>query len=271
MICTLGDLLLDVVVRLDAPIAADTDTYGRTRVAPGGQAANVAAWVAALGGSARFVGKRARDAAGGILAEELRRVSVDLVGPEVPEGTGTVVSIADPAGRRSMLTDRGVAPELGPEEIDPAWLGGVTTLHVAGYSLVRAPIRDASVRAAALARGGGARVSLDLSATSAIEEVGVGPFREIVRELRPDVVFGNAEEMRLVGRLDAEIVAEKRGARGCVVRRGGKERAYAAEPTELVDTTGAGDAFAAGFLLDGPELGLRAAARCVATMGAFPP
>ena len=117
MVCALGDLLLDVVVRLEAPIAADTDTSGRTRVAPGGQAANVEAWVAALGGRARFVGKRARDAAGRMLAEELRRVGVDVVGPEVADGTGTVVSLADPEGRRSMLTDRGVAPELAAAEV----------------------------------------------------------------------------------------------------------------------------------------------------------
>ena len=63
MICALGDLLLDVVVRLDGPVAEDSDAYGRTHVGAGGQAANVAAWVTALGGHARFVGRRARDPA----------------------------------------------------------------------------------------------------------------------------------------------------------------------------------------------------------------
>lgn len=270
MVCALGDLLLDVVVRLDAPIAADTDTYGRTRVAPGGQAANVASWVAALGGRSRFVGKRARDAAGRMLTGELRRLGVDVVGPEVADGTGTVVSLADPDGRRSMLTDRGVAPELAAGEIDPEWYAGSETLHLPSYSLVRAPVRDAALRSASLAREAGARVSVDLSGTSAIAELGLGPFRQLLDDLRPEVVFGNEDEVGLVGRIDAEVVVEKRGARGCVVRRGRDEHVYAADPTELVDTTGAGDAFAAGFLLEGPELGLRAAARCVATLGAFP-
>ncbi|MGH3035389.1 MAG: PfkB family carbohydrate kinase, partial [Gaiellaceae bacterium] len=96
MICTLGDLLLDVVVRLDGPIAADTDAYGRTLVGPGGQAANVAAWVVALGGRARFLGKRARDPAGRILLDELRGRGVEVAGPEEAAGTGTVVSIAAP-------------------------------------------------------------------------------------------------------------------------------------------------------------------------------
>jgi sugar/nucleoside kinase (ribokinase family) len=81
VLCTLGDLLLDVIVRLDGPIAEDTDTYGRTRVGPGGQAANVAAWTAALGRPTRFIGKRARDPAGRFLADELRRRGVDVAGP----------------------------------------------------------------------------------------------------------------------------------------------------------------------------------------------
>src|SRR5688572_33284102 len=96
MVCSLGDLLLDVIVRLDGPIAEDTDTYGRTRVGAGGQAANVAAWVAALGGSARFIGKRADDPAGRIVAAELDKRGVDVRGPAVERGTGTVVSIATP-------------------------------------------------------------------------------------------------------------------------------------------------------------------------------
>src|SRR5688572_14799877 len=112
MVCSLGDLLLDVVVRLDGPIAEDTDTYGRTRVGPGGQAANVAAWVAALGGRPRFVGKRAADPAGRMLARELELRGVEIAGPEAESGTGTVVSIASVDGKRTMLTDRGVSPDL---------------------------------------------------------------------------------------------------------------------------------------------------------------
>ena len=262
MICTLGDLLLDVVVRLDAPIAGDTDTYGRTRVGPGGQAANVAAWVAALGGAARFIGKRAADPAGLMLAEELRRRRVELAGPEEEAGTGTVVSVATPDGRRTMLTDRGIAPELSPAEVDPGWLDGCEWLHVAGYSLAVSPIREAALSVAALAPC----VSLDLSSTAAIEAAGVDEFRATMDALRPQLVFANEEEARLVGELDAERVVLKRGAGGIVVG----ETAYEARPAEVVDTTGAGDALAAGFLLGGPELGLDAAARCVATMGAFP-
>jgi ribokinase len=263
VICTLGDLLLDVVVRLDAPITEDTDTYGRTRVGPGGQAANVAAWVAALGGNARFIGKRARDTAGALLAEELTRRGVELAGPVAESGTGTVVSVATPDGKRTMLTDRGVAPELTPEELDPAWLDGGTWLHVPGYSLVTSPIREAALAAAAHAPG----VSVDFSSTAAIQAAGVDAFRETVEALGPDVVFATEDEAALIGEIETKTVVVKKGAAGVLVG----ERAYEARAAEVVDTTGAGDAFAAGFLVDGLEAGLDAAAQCVATMGAFPP
>src|SRR5919109_1600734 len=186
MICALGDLLLDVVVRLDAPIAEDTDTYGRTRVGAGGQAANVAAWVAELGGHARFVGKRARDAAGQIVAAELEAHSVDLSG------------------------------------------------------------------------------------TVALEQAGVQFVRDVIEEHPVSVVFANEAEMLLLGPVHTAATVLKRGAKGIVIRTGSETRELPAHETEAVDTTGAGDAFAAGYLLGGAEVGLRAAARCVRRMGTMP-
>ena len=266
MLCTLGDLLLDVIVRLDGPIAEDTDTYGRTRVGAGGQAANVAAWTAALDRPARFIGKRAHDPAGRFLSEELRRHGVDIAGPEVEEGTGTVVSIAMPDGTRTMLTDRGVALTFEAGELDRTWLDGCERLHVPGYSLVMSPIRETALEAARLAP----RVSVDLSSTGAIEAAGLDAFRSTVATLEPDVVFANDDEAVLFGEIEAETVVIKRGADGCVVRQSGEERPYAAASATVVDATGAGDAFAAGFLAGGPELAVQTAARCVSRMGAMP-
>jgi sugar/nucleoside kinase (ribokinase family) len=266
VICTLGDLLMDVIVRLDGPIAEDTDTYGRTRVGAGGQAANVAAWVVTLGGRARFVGKLARDPAGRVLAHELGRHGVELAGPEAEAGTGTVVSIATPDGARTMLSDRGVSTDFRPEELDPAWLAECEWLHVAGYSLLTSPLRETALAAAELAPS----TSVDLSSTAAIETAGVDAFRSVLEALRPEIVFANEAEAELVGEVPAETVVVKRGARGCVVRRGATSEEHAAVQADVVDSTGAGDAFAAGFLLGGAELGLVAAARCVATMGAMP-
>jgi ribokinase len=266
VICTLGDVLLDVIVRLDTPIAEDTDTYGRTRVAAGGQAANVAAWVAALGGRARFIGKRASDAVGRLVADELTQRGVMVVGPEVQRGTGTVVSLTLPDGTRTLLSDRGVAPMFAPSELEGEWLRGCEILHVPGYSLVREPLAATALAAAELAP----RRTVDLSSTRAIESIGAEPFRERVARLVPEVVFATQDEAELVGPLDVETLVVKLGPDGCVVRRGGEDRHYPARPAEMVDSTGAGDAFAAGFLLGGPELALDAAARCVATMGAMP-
>jgi sugar/nucleoside kinase (ribokinase family) len=161
-----------------------------------------------------------------------------------------------------MLTDRGIAPGFAADELDASWLEACEWLHIAGYSLARPPIREASLAAAALAP----RVSVDLSSTAAIEAAGVGEFRELLDRIRPEIVFANEEESELVGEIETETLVIKRGAGGIVVS--GAE--YEAKPAEVVDTTGAGDALAAGFLLGGPDLGLDAAARCVATMGAFP-
>jgi ribokinase len=266
LLCSLGDLLLDVVVRLNEPIAADTDTFGRTHVGAGGQAANVAAWAVALGGRGRAVAKRGRDPAGRIVAGELAALDVEVAGPESDGATGTVVSIATPDGRRTMLTDRGISPELAPAELDPAWLAGCEWLHLPGYSLVRPPLSEAAVAAARLAE----RVSVDVSSVAAVAELGTERFRRRVAELRPAVVFATEAEAELVGPLAAPTVVVKRGSRGCVVRTPDGERVHAARPADVVDTTGAGDAFAAGFLLGGAALALEAAARCVARMGSMP-
>jgi ribokinase len=111
---------------------------------------------------------------------------------------------------------------------------------------------------------------VDLSSTAAIEEVGVARFRETVAALGPKIVLANEAEAELTGDLGVETLVVKRGARGCVLVEAGERRELPAVAAEAVDSTGAGDAFAAGFLLRGPELALDAAARCVAKMGATP-
>jgi sugar/nucleoside kinase (ribokinase family) len=269
-VCTLGDLLLDVVVRLDEPIADDTDTYGRIRVGPGGQAANVAAWVVALGARARLIAATARDVAGRMLREELGARGVALSTSEHEQGTGTVVSIATPDGRRTMLADRGVAPELPPGLLAAADLAGCDVLHVTGYSLVREPVRSAALEAAELARLAGARVSLDVSSVGAARAGGVEPFRRACAALRPHLVFVTEAERALVPELEAGTWVVKRGGAGFVVEEAWGRTEHPALAADVVDATGAGDALAAGYLVGGPELAARAAARCVSTLGAMP-
>jgi sugar/nucleoside kinase (ribokinase family) len=255
---TLGDLLLDVIVRLDQPLVRGDDQTAVTRTGPGGQAANVAAWAASLGAEARFVGRRGDDAASEIVTRVLVGHGVDVVGP-VGGRTGVVVSIAS-AGDRTMASDRGVSPTLEPRDLDPAWFD-CDVLHLSGYSLLRDPIATASVAAAALAREHGARVAVDISTWTLVDDA----FRERVRTIEPDIVFATEAERDAVGELGTRWVL-KRGARGLDV----DGRSYPSVATDVVDTTGAGDALAAGFLVGGAELGLQAAARACAQMGAMP-
>lgn len=260
-ICVLGDAHLDVIVCPSAPLAEETDTPARTSAGAGGQAANVAAWVVALGGSARLVAARGTDPASRLVADELATRGVDLVGPVVDGRTGVVVSLAD-GGSRSMLTDRGVGPLLAASHLRSEWFGECEWLHLPAYSLVTMPIGGAALAAAGRVR----HVSVDLSSTAALRAYGIRAFRELLARLRPEIVFGNEAEAELVGDLPDTQVVVKLGARGA--RLG--DTVHAAPPARAVDSTGAGDAFAAGYLLGGVSLGLRAAARAVAKMGAMP-
>jgi ribokinase len=229
----------------------------------------VAAWVVALGGRARLVARRADDTAGRLLGEELARRGVEVVGPVREGSTGTVVSIASPDGQRTMLTDRGVSPDFAPGDLDEDWLSGCETLHVPAYSLAREPVRSTAVAAASAARDAGARISVDLSSAAILVEGGA-ELRHLVAELEPDIVFANELEAEHFGAVDAPTVVVKRGPLGCSVHTRSQTLDHPAEDAQVVDTTGAGDAFAAGFLLGGADAGLAAAARCVGKMGAVP-
>jgi sugar/nucleoside kinase (ribokinase family) len=262
LFCVLGDAHLDVVVCPDGPVAEETDTPARTWVGAGGQAANVAAWIAALGGQARLIAARGTDQAAQLVAGDLRDRGVSLHGPVVDGPTGVVVSLSYDGASRSMLTDRGVGPQLSADALDDGWLAGCGLLHLPAYSLTRAPVSGAALAAAARVP----RLSVDLSSTAVLHDYGVARFRALLGRLRPEVVFGTEAEADLIGDLPGTDLVVKLGARG--VRAGGTK--YPAHPVDAVDSTGAGDAFAAGYLVGGVRMGLAAAARAVAKMGAMP-
>ncbi len=163
-----------------------------------------------------------------------------------------------------MASDRGVSPELTAEELDPAWLEGCTHLHLPGYSLLRSPIDEAALRAAGLAP----RVSVDLSSWSAIRDFGPERFRERLEALRARDRLRErgrgADPRRAARRLHMGAQARRRSARASA-----SSSSRPCRPRSL-DTTGAGDALAAGYLVGGPELALAAAARCVAKLGSMP-
>jgi ribokinase len=266
VICVFGDAHLDVVVQMSGPPVAETDTPAATELSVGGQGANVAAWVGALGGQSRLVAALGTDPAARLVTAELASRGVELVGPTVPGNTGVVVCLSDYGRQRSMLTDRGVGTRLAADQVRPEWLDSCDWLHVSGYSLAEDPVSEAAVAMARIARAYSAAVSVDLSSTAVIRSRGVGRFLDLLHELEPDVVFGNQAEAELVGSPQVGRLIVKLGADG--VRVGGT--VHPAKPTVAIDATGAGDAFAAGYLIGGVELGLTAAARAVAKMGAMP-
>jgi ribokinase len=275
-IATFGDVLLDVIVRLEQPLAHGDDVRAATTTGAGGQAANVAAWAAFLGAEARCISKRGNDAAGELVARELADRGVELLGPVGHGTTGVVVSLVD-GGERSMASDRGVAPTLRPDELEADWLDRCDVLHLSGYALLREPILEAALLAARLGRERGAQLSVDVAAWTEIRAFGPVRFRELLDTLAPDVLFATEAEWEMLGGayLAAPTGVIKRGARGAVVVTEDARLDLAPVATDVVDTTGAGDALAAGFLLGGSleeaaRRGLECAARCVARVGSLP-
>ncbi len=267
IVCAFGDLTLDVIARLRDPLAPGGDTNAEIHLSPGGQAANVAAWAAALGASSRLVAKRGDDDAGRLAFAKLAATGVDVLGP-VEGRNGVICALVSSDGERSMASDRGTAGEFREDELDPAWLEGCDHLFVSGYALLKEPTRSAARRAVEIARAQGSAVSVDLATWSAIRDAGPVQLREIVTQLAPDVVFATEREEEIFGGpLPGVQWIAKRGARGCSFD--GDERA-ALPVSRVIDTTGAGDALAAGWIVGGPDLALEAAARCVQRIGAMP-
>jgi sugar/nucleoside kinase (ribokinase family) len=266
---TIGDALLDVVVRLAEPLAPGADAIAETHTGTGGQAANVAAWAAELGAAARVVSKRGDDPAGELISGDLRNRGVEILGP-VGGRSGVVVSLVAADGDRTMASDRGAATDLTPEDLDPDWFA-CDCLHISGYALLASPIDSAALQAAELARERRARISIDLSAWTRIREYGPQRFRELLESLAPDVIFANEPEWEIVGAAYglARTAVVKGGSRGAFVL-GETQAEIPVAAGDVVDATGAGDALAAGFLVGGPELAGEAAARCVAKLGAMP-
>jgi sugar/nucleoside kinase (ribokinase family) len=261
-ICTIGDLILDVVVLPERPLAPDGDTPAQIRLVAGGQAANVAAWASALGARSRLLCKRGTDGSTELAVAQLARFGVEVCGPVVQGRGGVVVSVRNARGERTMASDRGVASTLDPSELDPSWVRSCDVLHVSGYCLLREPMAQAAIDAARVAR----RVTVDLASAHDIELLGAETFAARLFELGPDLAFATEAERAAVPGFDTTGVI-KLGARGARFPEG----EFPAPAASVVDTTGAGDALAAGYLVGGAEQAMAAAAQCVGLVGAMPP
>lgn len=246
LVTVVGDLVEDVVVWVGGPVTVGTDNPAAVQRSPGGSAANVAAAVARCGGAARFIGRVGDD--GDALVARLSAEGVDV---RVQRGgrTGTVVVLVDPGGERTMFPDRGAAAELAP--IEPSWLDGTTVLHLPAYGLQTAA--DVLLGAARSVRAAGGTVTVDVSATSVVRGLGADVVTLLIDELAPALVFANLDEAAALGVLDGRprwTTVVKRGPDpALVLTAGGERREVPALVVDGVrDTTGAGDAFAGGFL-----------------------
>jgi sugar/nucleoside kinase (ribokinase family) len=269
-VLVLGDLVLDVVLHASTPIESGTDVPGRVEIRLGGSAAVCARWLAHLGARSTLVCAVGRDGAGRSLIAQLRRDDVNVRAVRIAgHRTGRIGVLVAPSGERSFVADRRAAVRLEPEDLKPEWFDNLDLIHLPAYSLLVEPLGSASVRAVELARGRAQRrmrVSVDLASVGPLLEHGRREARELIANLRPDLLFATEPEAEaLLGRhvpeglLDLAAVAViKRGSRGARVFARIDHGQTEAEPplqfdiattqVQTVDTTGAGDAFDAGFI-----------------------
>jgi sugar/nucleoside kinase (ribokinase family) len=261
-IVVLGDLMVDVVLAPARPLERGTDVPGRVWLVQGGSAANTARWLARLGARTSLIAAVGRDPAGRALVEAVREDGVQARVMRVAGArTGRIGVVLAPDGERSFVADRGAADQLAPSDLQASWFARADALHVPVYSLLGEPLGLAGRRAVALARDSGASVSVDLASIGPLLAEGRSAARTLIEDVAPDLLFATAAEAEaLLGRYAVEGLLElaptaivKRGPKGAtVMSRAGSERLrfeVATEHITAVDTTGAGDAFDAGFLV----------------------
>lgn len=253
MLCTIGDLVEDVVVWLNTELNIGSDTESIIRRTRGGSAANVAMFAALTGTPSRFIGQVGHDRLGTHLCEVLRNSGVDV--QVISDGrTGSIVVLVQPNGQRSFLTDRGVASHLA--HFDAALMNDVHILHVPTYSLTDEPLASTCAQYIASARSNGALISVDASSASVLTKYGIQRFQALMQTLQPDVFLCNEDEAATLGlhannpMIGAQVTVIKQGPLPViVVHQDGTSQMHPVPAVDnIVDTTGAGDAFAAGFL-----------------------
>ncbi|GLF92906.1 carbohydrate kinase family protein [Streptomyces yaizuensis] len=257
----IGHVTTDVIVIPARPVVDGDDNEAAVRITPGGQAANTAAWLAWQGTPVTLVTSVGDDADGRARIAELTEAGVDCAArrhPGVPTGSVVVVSFG---GRRTMMSQRGANVLLAPEDIDVALieLPDAGHVHLSAYVLLDPVSRAAGLRALAAAREHGLTVSVDAASAELLRRTGTRRCLEWLRGI--DLLIANEDEARALTGHDrpgpaagaltatARQVAVKLGARGALwADRDGALFTVAARPVDAVDTTGAGDAFAAGLL-----------------------
>jgi len=287
-----GDLMTDVVALTSGPTALASDTRAVVQISGGGSAANTAAWLAHLGHAVTYVGRVGADVLGRAAVDELAEDGVDVrvgVDPDLPSGVCVVV--VTPDGERAMFPSTGANAGLVPDDLPSELFTGPNHLHLSGYSLLNDGSRAAGIAALRLGTQAGLTTSVDPASVGLLLERGAEAF--LGWSTGCGVLLANAEEAQLLsGRSElaeagaallstyGEVVV-KTGASGALWFGPGGTTVHApAVDVEVVDTTGAGDTFAAGFLptwraggapAAALAAGCAAAALVVGRAGARPP
>jgi sugar/nucleoside kinase (ribokinase family) len=282
-----GDVMMDVTAVIDSDIAYASDTPARITLQPGGVAANTSAWMALDGKPVTVVGCVGADPFGRSIRQQLADLGVDVRLQESPLPTGTCVVIVDRRRERTMFPDSGanaalVAADLG-DLIEPG-----VHVHLSGYTLLNPATRHVGLEVLARAEAAGATRSLD-PASAAPLRANLDLFHALLP--RVDLLLANEDEAAVLSghddpHLAMDVLADrvptvvvKVGARGALARDGSGTISAPALRHDVVDTTGAGDAFTAGFLpawLAGASLaaaveqGQRLAGTAVGRVGASP-
>ncbi|WP_084963825.1 carbohydrate kinase family protein [Thermoactinospora rubra] len=292
-VVVVGDLMTDAVARARYALARASDTPATVTMHGGGSGANISSWLAVEGTEVAFIGRRGADITGRNRDMELMGYGVDarlVMDPERP--TGTCVVLVTHKGERTMLSDPGANAALSPDDLPRDLFTQGAHLHLSGYTIINEGSREAGFAALEMARRAGMSISVDCASAAPLERTGAEPFLEWTNGAK--LLFANTDQAKiLTGRDEPEAAAKvlaawfpqvviKMNKDGALWFANGRSEAVRvpAEPVErVVDGTGAGDAFVAGFLppwlagkppAESLAAGCRLAAKAISHLGARP-
>jgi len=257
-ILVLGDINLDVLARVPIDLPVDSELRTSVRVEPGGSAANFARAAASAGASVEFIGCVGDDIVGDILTEELNRSGVITHLQRFRARSGAIVSLTTDRGK-TMLCSRGANDMIDPAFIDPGWFSAADHLHLSGYAFLSEVQRAAAKRAISNAQLHKMSISIDPPPENLIASFGVERFLD--ETSGATIVFPNLDEGKIMtGETSRERMVDSlslmyplgaltMGPEGAIAWDGDRRSTHGAERIDGVDPTGAGDAFAAAFVV----------------------